>query len=215
MQNPHIHFQAFTPATASIYRQPQPPLMRAKPRGTVEVVLNRVFPDLTKDLSFSYIPALPPCFSCMNKGHLKWFGLETKEGLWGMNPTHREQLKMCVYPSAGVWSLSLISPVLWRCINMAFTRDFIISILLLSFLQLSKMNHFLFPNYSSCPGGLWVSSFPPTNMRSGSCDLDTTPVQINLGTDGRETAEMEQPAGFFHLFGDLGISWIVACCLFL
>lgn len=214
MQNTHVGFRAFTPATANIYRQPQRQLMRANPRGTVEVISNLGFPHLTKDLSFSYIPALPPCFSCMNKGHLKWFGLETKEGLWGMNATHRDQLKMCVYPSAGLCSLSLISPVLWQCLNMAFTRD-VISCYSLSFLQFSKMNHFLFLNYSFSPRGLWVSSFPPTNMWSGSCDLNTTPVQINLGTDGRETAEMEQPAGFFHLFGDLGISRIVSCCLFL
>lgn len=55
--------------------------MRANPGGTVEVILNLVFPDLTKDLSFSYIPVLPSCFNCMNEGHLKWFGFETKEGL--------------------------------------------------------------------------------------------------------------------------------------
>lgn len=83
MQNIHIHFKLFTPARGNIYRQPQQRLMRANPPpgGTVEVILNLVFPDLTKDLSFSYIPALPSCFSCMNKGHLKWFGFETKEGL--------------------------------------------------------------------------------------------------------------------------------------
>lgn len=82
MQNIHIHFKPFTPARGNIYRQPQQRLMRANPPGgTVEVILNLVFPDLTKDLSFSYIPALPSCFSCMNKGHLKWFGFETKEGL--------------------------------------------------------------------------------------------------------------------------------------
>lgn len=165
MQNIHARFKASTPATANIYRQPQQQLMRAKPRGTVEVILNLVFPGLTKDLSFSYIPALPSCFSCMNKGHLKWFGLETKEGLWGMNPTHRDQLKMCVYPSAGSSSLPLISPVLWRCLNMAFTRDFIFYILLLSSLQFSKMNHFLFLSYSFSPGGLWVSS-PPTHTHT-------------------------------------------------
>lgn len=55
--------------------------MRANPGGTVEVILNLVFSDLTKDLSFSYIPALPSCFNCMNEGHLKWFGFETKERL--------------------------------------------------------------------------------------------------------------------------------------
>lgn len=108
MQNTHIHFPAFTPATANIYRQPPRQLMRAEPPGTVEVVLNLVFADLTKDLSFWYIPALPPRFSGMNKGHLKWFGLETKGGL--LNPAHREQLNMCVYPSAGVTPLSLLSP---------------------------------------------------------------------------------------------------------
>lgn len=64
-----------------IYCKPQQQLMRANPRGTVEVILNLVFSDSTKGRSFSYIPALPSCFSCMNKGHLKWFGFETKEGL--------------------------------------------------------------------------------------------------------------------------------------
>lgn len=45
---------------------------------------------------------------------------------------------------------------------------------------------------------------------SSSCDLNTTAVKINFSTDGRETVEMEQPAGVFpSLFGDLGISWIL------
>lgn len=66
----------------NIYGELQQQLMRANPGGTLEVILNLVFSDLTKDLSFSYIPALPSCFSCMNKGHLKWFGFETKEGLF-------------------------------------------------------------------------------------------------------------------------------------
>lgn len=48
--------------------------MRANLQGTVEVILNLVFPDLTKDLSFLYIPALPSCFNCMNEGHLEWLG---------------------------------------------------------------------------------------------------------------------------------------------
>lgn len=81
MQNIHIYFKQFTPALGEIYCELQQQLMRANPGGTVEVILNLVFSDLTKDLSFSYIPALPFCFSCMNKGHLKWFGFETKEGL--------------------------------------------------------------------------------------------------------------------------------------
>lgn len=80
----HIYFKEhfwLTPAMANIYCELQQQLMRANPGGTVEVILNLVFSDLTKDLSFSYIPALPSCFNCMNEGHLKWFGLETKEGL--------------------------------------------------------------------------------------------------------------------------------------
>lgn len=60
--------------------------MRANLQGTVEVILNLVFPDLTKDLSFLYIPALPPCFNCMNEGHLEWFGFETKETKEGFEP---------------------------------------------------------------------------------------------------------------------------------
>lgn len=36
---------------------------------------------LDKGLRFSYIPALPSCFNCMNEGHLKWFGFKTKEEL--------------------------------------------------------------------------------------------------------------------------------------
>lgn len=159
MQNTHVGFQAFTPATANIYRQPQRRLMRANPRGTVEVISNLGFPHLTKDLSFSYIPALPPCFSCMNKGHLKWFGLETKEGFWGMNATHRDQLEMCVYPSAGLCSLSLISPVLWQCLNMAFTRDVISCYSL--FCSLAKWIIFFSWTTPSAPGACGSVLFPP------------------------------------------------------
>lgn len=80
-----------------------------------------------------------------------------------MNPTHRDPLKMCVYPSAGIFSLSHSSPVLWPVFNMLFTHDTIFSVLF-SFVQFGKRNHFIFLNYSFSPRGMWVGSFPPTNM---------------------------------------------------
>lgn len=122
-----------TPAMANIYHGLQrQQLMRANPGGTVEVTLNLVFSDLTKVLSFSYIPALPSCFNCMNEGHLKWFGFKTKEGLWGMNPKQRDQLQCLFIPLLASFSLSFLhisqqhfffSPLCWWCLINALGCD--------------------------------------------------------------------------------------------
>lgn len=140
-----------------IYCELQQQLMRAHPGGTVEVILNLVFSDLTKDLSFSYIPLLPSCFSCMNKGHLKWFGFETKEGLWGMNPTHGDQLQCLFIPLLEFcFPLSLVFQLLWWFLIMAFTFD-VICFVCYSFFspsQACESKSFSFSKISPQPSGL-------------------------------------------------------------
>lgn len=51
----------------------------SKPPGNCRGHFKSGISRLDKGLKFLYIPVLPSCFNCMNKGHLEWFGFETKE----------------------------------------------------------------------------------------------------------------------------------------
>lgn len=174
--------------------------MSANTGGTVEVILNLVFSDLTKDLSFSYILALPSSFNCMNEGHLKWFGFETK-GLWGRGTGHNVCLSLCLH----LLSLSLLIPLFFPrllfshiCDDASSSHSDSIKISVVSSRSLQTRACFCSP---------WGSSTSPlnssfffffTHTRSSSCDLNTTPAKINFSAEGREIVEMEQPAGFFQ-----------------
>lgn len=139
--------------------------MRANPGGTVEVILNLVFSDLTKDLSFSYIPTLPSCFNCMNEGHLKWFGFETKEGLWCMNSKQRDQLQ-CLFIPLLASCLSLFHSLIplqqlfshcWWCLVISFRCDNKLILFFIVFLFSShafKSKLFSLPRFFLQPPGL-------------------------------------------------------------
>lgn len=172
---------------------------------------------LDKGLKFSYIPALPSCFNCMNEGHLKWFGFETKEELWGMNPKQRDQIQ-CLFISLLASRLPL-SPKPF-CFLLLLSWCLTIAVRLNKTLTSCKKKKKRLVKVSFLPpGGLSTSSlnsfFCFFYAWNTSCDFNAAPAKINFSIDGWEIVEMEQPAGFFHLFGDLGTSWIVALCLFL
>lgn len=110
--------------------------------------------------------------------------------------------------------------LLWWCLIISFRcdKDLILSFLLFSSLHwFLKVSYFLSPKSFYSPWGL-STSFLNSLFYLFQCMKQLvilTLAKINFSTNGREIVEVEQPAGFFHLFGDLGISWIQEHCWFL